>query len=135
MRGDGGAPAADGDRKFPEARIGKRPNCQSSTIKAKIEYGIALVIPRHALWRPESATIAAKPSTMTELGRKAPHFALPDVFTGQTVFLEDFEGRKALLIMFICKHCPYVLQVKPALIQLAMDYADQPLGIVSINVG
>ena len=35
--------------------------------------------------------------------------------------------------MFICKHCPYVLHVKPALIQLAMDYADRPLGIVSIS--
>ena len=70
---------------------------------------------------------------MAELGLKAPDFALPNVITGQTVTLEDFEGRKALLIMFICKHCPYVLHVKPALIQLAMDYAEQPLGIVSIS--
>ena len=46
--------------------------------------------------------------------------------------LGDFEGRTALLVMFICKHCPYVLHVKPALIQLATDYSDQPLGIVSI---
>jgi len=78
-------------------------------------------------------SMAATPSTMTELGRKAPQFALPDVLTGQTVTLADFEGRKALLIMFICKHCPYVLHVKPALMQLAMDYGDQPLGIVSIS--
>jgi len=76
--------------------------------------------------------MAATPSTMTELGRKAPQFALPDVLTGQTVTLGDFEGRTALLVMFICKHCPYVLHVKPALIQLAKDYGDQPLGIVSI---
>ena len=70
---------------------------------------------------------------MTELGREAPPFALPNVLTGQAVRLGDFEGRKALLVMFICKHCPYVLHVKPALIQLATDYADQPLGIVSIS--
>lgn len=69
---------------------------------------------------------------MTELGRNAPQFALPNVLTGKTMTLGDFEGRMALLVMFICKHCPYVLHVKPALIQLAMDYADQPLGIVSI---
>lgn len=78
-------------------------------------------------------SMAATPSTMAELGLKAPNFALPDVITGQTLTLGDFEGRKALLIMFICKHCPYVLHVKPALIQLAVDYADQPLGIVSIS--
>ena len=77
-------------------------------------------------------SMAATPSTMTELGRNAPQFALPNVLTGQTVTLGDFEGRTALLVMFICKHCPYVLHVKPALIQLAMDYGDQPLGIVSI---
>jgi peroxiredoxin len=69
---------------------------------------------------------------MTELGRKAPQFTLPNVLTGQTVTLGDFEGRTALLIMFVCKHCPYVLHVKPALIQLAKAYGDQPLGIVSI---
>jgi thiol-disulfide isomerase/thioredoxin len=77
-------------------------------------------------------SMAATPSTMTELGRKAPQFALPDVLTGQTVTLGDFERCTALLVMFICKHCPYVLHVKPALIQLAKDYANQPLGIVSV---
>jgi peroxiredoxin len=77
-------------------------------------------------------SMATTPSTMTELGRNAPQFALPNVLTGKTVTLGDFEGRTAMLVMFICKHCPYVRHVKPALIQLAVDYADQPLGIVSI---
>jgi len=77
--------------------------------------------------------MSATPSTMTELGRKAPEFTLPDVLTGQTVALSDFVGRKALLVMFICKHCPYVLHVKPALIELARDYSDRPLGIVAIS--
>jgi thiol-disulfide isomerase/thioredoxin len=78
-------------------------------------------------------SMAATPSTMTELGRKAPQFALPDVLTGRAVTLGDFEKRKALLIMFICKHCPYVLHVKPELIRMAKDYVEQPLGIVSIS--
>jgi peroxiredoxin len=78
-------------------------------------------------------SMAATPSTMTELGRKAPQFALPNALTGQSVTLGDFDGHKALLVMFICRHCPYVLHVKPALIQLANDYVDQPLGIVSIS--
>jgi len=77
--------------------------------------------------------MAATFSTMTELGRKAPPFTLPNVLTGQPVNLTDFEGGKALLIMFICKHCPYVLHVKPALVHLAKDYADQSLAIVSIS--
>ena len=70
---------------------------------------------------------------MTELGRKAPELALPDVLNGQTVALDDFTGRKALLVMFICRHCPYVLHVKPALIELAKDYSGRPLGIVAIS--
>jgi len=78
-------------------------------------------------------SMSATPSTMTELGRQAPEFALPDVLTGQTVALSDFAGRKALLVMFICKHCPYVLHVKPALIELARDYSGRPLGIVAIS--
>jgi len=78
-------------------------------------------------------SMSATPSTMTELGRQAPEFALPDVLTGQTVALSDFAGRKALLVMFICKHCPYVLHVKPALIELARDYSGPPLGIVAIS--
>jgi peroxiredoxin len=78
-------------------------------------------------------SMAATPSTMTELGRKAPGFALPDVLTGRTVALGDFVGSKALLVMFICKHCPYVLHVKPALIELARDCGDRSLGIVAIS--
>jgi len=70
---------------------------------------------------------------MTGLGHGAPPFALPNVFDGETITLDHFAGRKALLIMFICKHCPYVLHVKPALVHLAKDYADQSLAIVSIS--
>lgn len=70
---------------------------------------------------------------MMQLGTLAPQFALPDVSTGQQILLEDFKDKKALLVMFICKHCPYVMHVKQALIDLGKDYADRSLGIVSIS--
>ena len=73
------------------------------------------------------------PSKMIELGTKAPPFALPDVSTGNKITLEDFAEKRALLVMFICKHCPYVLHVKPELIQLARDYASQSIGFISIS--
>jgi peroxiredoxin len=77
--------------------------------------------------------MAATPSTMTDLGQEARPFALPDVSSGETITLDSFSGRKALLVMFICKHCPYVMHVKPALIQLASDFSRHSLGIVAIS--
>jgi thiol-disulfide isomerase/thioredoxin len=78
-------------------------------------------------------SMAATPSQMTGLGTKASQFSLADVLTGQKTTLEDFNDKQALLVMFICKHCPYVLHVKPALIELARDYAEHSLAIVSIS--
>jgi peroxiredoxin len=78
-------------------------------------------------------SMAATPSTMADLGQAAPPFALPNVLDGQTVTLDQFAGRKALLVIFLCKHCPYVMHVKPALIQLATDFSRYSLGIVSIS--
>ena len=54
----------------------------------------------------------AIPSTMLALGTKAPDFELPDVVTGTTVSIRDFDGKRALLVMFICRHCPYVKHVR-----------------------
>ncbi len=78
-------------------------------------------------------SMAATSSTMTDLGRKAPLFSLPDVLTHKNVTLDQFKEKKALLVMFICKHCPYVVHVKPALIQLAREYANQSVGIVGVS--
>lgn len=77
--------------------------------------------------------MAVTPSQMTDLGTKAPQFALANVLTGQKATLDDFRDSKALLVMFICKHCPYVIHVKQALIDFAHDYFDRSLGIVSIS--
>src|SRR5664279_901272 len=70
---------------------------------------------------------------MLELGTEAPDFALPDVVTGKTVRRDDFHGKKALLVMFICTHCPYVKHIEKGLAALGSDYESKPIGIVSIS--
>ena len=72
-------------------------------------------------------------STMLELGTRAPSFALTDVRTGETVRLSDFTDADALLVMFLCTHCPYVKHVEDELAQLGRDYADTGLAIVAIG--
>jgi peroxiredoxin len=70
---------------------------------------------------------------MLGLGTVAPDFALPDVVSGKTVRRDDFRGKKALLVMFICAHCPYVKHIEKELGKLGKDYAAQPMGIVAIS--
>ena len=77
--------------------------------------------------------MALTPSTMVELGTKAPDFSLPDVTSGRTVSLATFAKKKALLIMFICKHCPYVQHVKEELARLGRDYQARDMAIVAIS--
>jgi len=77
--------------------------------------------------------MALTESTMLELGTTAPDFALTDVVTGKTVRRDDFRGQKALLVMFICTHCPYVKHVEKGLAALGMDYAGKPMKIVAIS--
>jgi len=77
--------------------------------------------------------MALTESTMLELGTKAPEFRLPDVVTGKTVSLESFAAKDALLVMFICRHCPYVVHVKQELAKLGRDYGTTGVGIVAIS--
>ncbi len=72
-------------------------------------------------------------STMTTLGSQAPPFALPDVTSGRTVRIEDFADRRALLVMFICRHCPYVAHVREGIARIGTDHAATDLGIVAIS--
>lgn len=73
------------------------------------------------------------PSIMLTLGALAADFQLPDVVTGQTVTLADFADQKALLVLFISRHCPYVQHIKYELAQLGQDTRDRGLGIVAIS--
>ena len=70
---------------------------------------------------------------MLALGTPAPDFSLPDVVSGNTVSLDDFAEEKALLVIFLCAHCPYVHHVQPELARIGRDYAGQSLGIVAIT--
>jgi peroxiredoxin len=77
--------------------------------------------------------MALTESTMLSLGTVAPDFALTDVVTGKTVRRDDFRGQKALLVLFICAHCPYVKHIEKALAAIGKDYAGKPLGIAAIS--
>jgi len=78
--------------------------------------------------------MALVPSTMLPLGTAAPNFELPDAATDQLVGLDQVaEGAQALLVMFICNHCPYVVHVRGAFGPLATHYADAGLRVVAIN--
>ena len=72
-------------------------------------------------------------STMLPLGTQAPDFHLPDVVSGETISLARFADKKALLLIFICRHCPFVKHVQAELAQIGKDYADQSIGIVAIS--
>jgi len=71
-------------------------------------------------------------STMLPLGTLAPDFQLPDVF-GERISLATMKGKQGLLVMFICKHCPFVKHVEAQLAQIGKDYEDKNLGIVAIS--
>jgi len=72
-------------------------------------------------------------STMLELGTGAPDFSLPDVVSGRTISLKTFEDAKALLVMFICRHCPYVKHLQEELARLGADYQARDVAIVAIS--
>ena len=73
------------------------------------------------------------PSTMAALEMQAPEFRLPDVVSGKMISPNSFGGKKGLLVMFICRHCPYVEHVKHELARLGKDYAKKDIGMVAIS--
>ena len=76
--------------------------------------------------------MAATPSTMVSLGSTAPSFSLPDT-EGNTVALSDFASAPALLVMFICNHCPFVIHVRSHLAELGREYQEGGVAVVAIN--
>ena len=77
--------------------------------------------------------MALKESTMLALGTSMPDFALPDVRTQKVISPETFREKHALLVMFICRHCPYVVHVQNELTKLGKDYQEKDLGILGIS--
>jgi peroxiredoxin len=69
---------------------------------------------------------------MLPLGTRAPDFRLADT-NGKSVALADFKGAPALLVVFMCNHCPYVKLIRPGLAQLGRDYLPKGVAMVGIN--
>src|ERR1700730_5897000 len=76
--------------------------------------------------------MALTPSTMLPLGTVAPAFQLPDT-DGMHVDLDSFRGAPALLLIFLCNHCPYVKHVREALADLAREYKAKGVAVVGIS--
>lgn len=77
--------------------------------------------------------MALTESAMLTLGTTAPAFALNNVKTNQQLNTQQVSGPKGLLVMFICRHCPFVKHVEKALAQLGHDYSGKGVGIVAIS--
>ena len=71
-------------------------------------------------------------STMMPLGTNAPKFTLP-IPKGKRISLDEFKGKKALVVIFMCNHCPFVKHIKSELISFANDYMPRDVGIIGIN--
>lgn len=75
--------------------------------------------------------MAETPSTMLDLGTPLPSFSLPD-FNGRTVSSADVKGSKALVVAFICKHCPFVKHIRQEFSRFAREYEAKGLQVVAI---
>ena len=76
--------------------------------------------------------MAATNSTMLALGTSVPNFSLPDT-EGNIVSAADFKGAPALLVIFMCNHCPFVKHILNDLVELAEEYRDKGVAVVGIN--
>ena len=70
-------------------------------------------------------------STMMALGTKAPYFSLQDTYEN-TVSLSDFDQAEALLVMFICNHCPFVKHIREQLASIGAEYQERGVGVAAI---
>jgi peroxiredoxin len=76
--------------------------------------------------------MALTPSTMLALGTTAPDFSLPDV-SGRATSLSDFSPAPALVVAFICNHCPYVKLIRAGLAEFGRECRERGVAMVAIN--
>lgn len=77
--------------------------------------------------------MSSTPSTMMDLGTKAPDFKLFDTINNQLVSLDDFDNAKGLLVVFMCNHCPYVKHILDEFVIAARDLQQKGIGVVAIS--
>jgi peroxiredoxin len=70
---------------------------------------------------------------MLPLGTRCPDFDLPSAVDGRQVRRDDLRDAPALLVMFLCNHCPYVIHVREGITALAHEYLDRGVVVVAIN--
>lgn len=78
-------------------------------------------------------TMVKTASTMLPLGTPAPAFNLAAVQTDSPVSLATFADQMALLVIFMCQHCPFIKHIEQELGRIGQDYQDQSLGVVAIS--
>lgn len=72
-------------------------------------------------------------SNMLPLGTAAPDFRLTDTTTGKTVSLADFNAAPALVVIFMCNHCPFVKHVAIELAKFGKDMQAKKVAVIGIN--
>ena len=77
--------------------------------------------------------MARTPSNMLPLGTFAPNFTLPDTTNDQIVSLNQINGEKGTVIMFICNHCPFVKHLNSTIVQLAVTYQSKGIAFIAIS--
>ncbi len=77
--------------------------------------------------------MAARESSMLELGTKAPDFKLFDTVSNTIKTLEDLKSEKATVVLFICNHCPYVIHINSKLVEIANNYNPKGISFIAIS--
>ena len=77
--------------------------------------------------------MARRTSRMLPLGTPAPPFALRDTATGRMIALEDFATSPALLVAFMCNHCPFVKHILDGFVAFARDFGARGVAVVAIS--
>jgi peroxiredoxin len=77
--------------------------------------------------------MVAVPSTMLPLGTRLPDFSLVNAVDGRRISPAAFGDDRALLVMFICNHCPYVKHVLKEIGRVATEYRSKGVGMVAIS--
>jgi peroxiredoxin len=80
----------------------------------------------------QHANMAIESLTSIPLRTPAKEFSLPNVVTGETVSLSELPQARALVIMFICRHCPYVVHVRDEILRIARHYQPQGVSFLAI---
>jgi len=77
--------------------------------------------------------VAETASTMLPLGTPVPTFRLKDAVSGREVTEAGQIDRQALLVMFLCNHCPFVKHVMEELGRIGSDYGRRGVEVIAIN--